>query len=196
MVLNESTGSLETRSPRGRLCLGRPTPAKSSFRLAEDAIALTPMKLFNTLMSKIFGRASTAAPAPAGGAPAPSTGAQTASQNPASTATAPPRSAATPGAAATPAASGTPAPASVDVNAVLNEMASKNSERLDWKKSIVDLMKLVGMDSSLSNRKELATELGYTGDKNDSATMNVWLHKAVLKKLAENGGKVPQNLLD
>jgi len=148
------------------------------------------MKLFNTLMSKIFGRASTAAPAPAGGAPAPSTGAQTASQNPASTATAPPRS------AATPAASGTPAPASVDVNAVLNEMASKNSERLDWKKSIVDLMKLVGMDSSLSNRKELATELGYTGDKNDSATMNVWLHKAVLKKLAENGGKVPQNLLD
>jgi len=148
------------------------------------------MKLFNTLMSKIFGRASTAAPAPAGGAPAPSTGAQTASQNPASTTAAPPRS------AATPAASGSPAPASVDVNAVLNEMASKNSERLDWKKSIVDLMKLVGMDSSLSNRKELATELGYTGDKNDSATMNVWLHKAVLKKLSENGGKVPQNLLD
>jgi len=84
----------------------------------------------------------------------------------------------------------------VDVNAVLNEMASKNSEKLDWKKSIVDLMKLVGMESSLSERKELATELGYTGDKNDSATMNVWLHKQVLKKLAENGGKVPQNLLD
>ncbi len=93
-------------------------------------------------------------------------------------------------------AAGSSAPANVDVNAVLNEMASKNSERLDWKKSIVDLMKLVGMDSSLSNRKELATELGYTGDKNDSATMNVWLHKAVLKKLSENGGKVPQNLLD
>jgi hypothetical protein len=79
---------------------------------------------------------------------------------------------------------------------VLNEMASKNSEKLDWKKSIVDLMKLVGMDSSLTSRKELATELGYTGDKDDSATMNIWLHKQVLKKLAENGGKVPQHLLD
>lgn len=89
-----------------------------------------------------------------------------------------------------------PAPASVDVNAVLNKMASKNSEKLDWKKSIVDLMKLVGMDSSLASRKELATELGYTGDKDDSATMNIWLHKQVLKKLAENGGKVPQHLLD
>lgn len=75
-------------------------------------------------------------------------------------------------------------------------MASKNSEHLDWKKSIVDLMKLVGMDSSVSARKQLATELGYTGDQGDSATMNVWLHKQVLKKLAENGGKVPQNLLD
>ena len=85
---------------------------------------------------------------------------------------------------------------SVDVNAVLNDMASKNSEQLDWKRSIVDLMKLVGMDSSLQERKELATELGYTGDKNDSATMNVWLHKQVLKKLSENGGKVPADLLD
>lgn len=84
----------------------------------------------------------------------------------------------------------------MDVNAVLNEMGAKNPEHLDWKKSIVDLMKLVGMDSSLSARKELATELGYTGDQSDSATMNVWLHKEVLKKLAENGGKVPQNLLD
>lgn len=88
------------------------------------------------------------------------------------------------------------APASVDVDAVLTQMATKNAEHLDWKKSIVDLMKLVGMDSSLQARKELATELGYTGDKNDSATMNVWLHKQVMKKLAENGGKVPQNLLD
>ncbi len=90
----------------------------------------------------------------------------------------------------------TVAPPTVDVNAVLNDLASKNSEHLDWKKSIVDLMKLVGMDSSLSARKELATELGYSGDQNDSATMNVWLHKQVLQKLAENGGKVPQNLLD
>jgi hypothetical protein len=66
---------------------------------------------------------------------------------------------------------------------------------LDWKHSIVDLMKLVGMDSSLHARKQLATELGYTGDQSDSAAMNIWLHKAVLKKLAENGGKVPSELL-
>ena len=98
------------------------------------------------------------------------------------------------GATATAPAAG--AQQSVDVDAVLTQMASKSSEKLDWKKSIVDLMKLVGMDSSLAERKELATELGYTGDKNDSATMNVWLHKEVLKKLAENGGKVPANLLD
>ncbi len=73
-------------------------------------------------------------------------------------------------------------------------MAAKNSEKLDWN---VDrgLMKLVGMDSSLSSRKELAKELHYTGDTNDSASMNTWLHKQVLKKLSENGGKVPQELL-
>ena len=88
-----------------------------------------------------------------------------------------------------------PAP-TVDVTAILNDMAAKNSEKLDWRTSIVDLMKLVGMDSSFGARKELAKELGYTGDTNDSAAMNVWLHKQVLRKLAENGGKVPQNLLD
>ena len=86
--------------------------------------------------------------------------------------------------------------APVDVDAVLTQMAAKNPERLDWKKSIVDLMKLVGMDASLQARKQLATELGYTGDKNDSATMNIWLHKEVIRRFAENGGKVPQNLLD
>ena len=83
----------------------------------------------------------------------------------------------------------------VDVAAVLNDMAKKNPEKLDWRKSIVDLMKLVGMDSSLGARKQLATELHYTGDMNDSASMNVWLHKQVLVKLAENGGKVPSELL-
>ena len=98
--------------------------------------------------------------------------------------------------AAAPASQAASAPAQVDVDAVLTQMASKNSEHLDYKKSIVDLMKLVGMDSSLQSRKELADELGYTGDKSDSATMNVWLHKQVLRKLAENGGKVPANLLD
>jgi hypothetical protein len=74
-------------------------------------------------------------------------------------------------------------------------MAASNKEKLDWKHSIVDLMKLVGMDSSLSARKELADDLHYTGDKNDSAKMNMWLHKEVMRKLAENGGKVPADLL-
>jgi len=84
----------------------------------------------------------------------------------------------------------------VDVAALLAELAAKHPEKLDWKKSIVDLMKLVGMDSSLAQRKELAKELGYTGDVSDSAKLNVWLHKQVLVKLAENGGKLPDDLLD
>ena len=83
----------------------------------------------------------------------------------------------------------------VDVAAILNGLAAKNPEKLDWKHSIVDLMKLVGMDSSLAARKELAKDLHYTGNMNDSASMNIWLHKEVLRKLSENGGKVPQELL-
>jgi hypothetical protein len=88
-----------------------------------------------------------------------------------------------------------PTAQTVDVAAVLDGLAAKNPEKLDWKHSIVDLMKLVGMDSSLTARKQLAAELHFTGDPNDSASMNVWLHKEVLKKLSENGGKVPQELL-
>ncbi|PYK96374.1 MAG: hypothetical protein DME32_17820 [Verrucomicrobia bacterium] len=86
-------------------------------------------------------------------------------------------------------------PPVVDVAAILNDLAKKNPEKRDWKRSIVDLMKLVGMDSSFTTRKQLAEELHYTGDPNDSASMNIWLHKEVLRKLAENGGKVPQELL-
>jgi hypothetical protein len=82
----------------------------------------------------------------------------------------------------------------VDVEAVLNGLATQAGQKLDWRHSIVDLMKLLDLDSSLTARKELATELHYTGDTNDSATMNVWLHKQVMKKLAENGGKVPDDL--
>ncbi|MCK9919324.1 DUF3597 domain-containing protein [Microbacteriaceae bacterium K1510] len=99
--------------------------------------------------------------------------------------------------AAAPAAGGgaaTTTASQVDVAAVLTDLASKNKEKLDWRKSIVDLMKLLGLDSSLTARKELAKELGFTGDTNDSATMNVWLHKQVMQKLAENGGKVPDDL--
>jgi len=82
----------------------------------------------------------------------------------------------------------------VDVEAILTKLAAANKEKLDWRKSIVDLMKLLNLDSGLGPRKELAKELGYTGDTNDSATMNVWLHKQVMTKLAENGGKVPASL--
>lgn len=82
----------------------------------------------------------------------------------------------------------------VDVDAILTRLASENKEKLDWKHSIVDLMKLVDMDSSLNARKELAQDLNYKGDMGDSATMNIWLHKEVMKKLAENGGKLPADL--
>jgi hypothetical protein len=84
----------------------------------------------------------------------------------------------------------------VDVKAVLDDMASKNSQKLNWKTSIVDLMKLLDLDSSLDERKALAKELAYTGDMNDSAAMNIWLHKQVMNKLAANGGKVPADLRD
>jgi hypothetical protein len=77
---------------------------------------------------------------------------------------------------------------------VLDGLAAKNAQKLDWRHSIVDMMKLLDMDSSLSARKELAGELHYTGDTNDSAAMNVWLHKQVMQKLAQNGGKVPEEL--
>lgn len=84
----------------------------------------------------------------------------------------------------------------VDVAAILDAAVAKNGQKLDWRRSIVDMMKALGMDASLQERKELADELGYTGDKSDSATMNIWLHKALMKALADNGGKVPADLLD
>jgi len=87
-------------------------------------------------------------------------------------------------------------PVDVDVDAILAEAASQKGEQLNYKSSIVDLMKLLDLDSSLDNRKELATELGYTGDKDGSAEMNIWLHKAVMTKLEENGGKVSAELRD
>jgi hypothetical protein len=82
----------------------------------------------------------------------------------------------------------------VDVEATLDNLAAQRHAKLDWRVSIVDLMKLLDLDSSLSARKELAKELHYTGNMDDSASMNIWLHKQVMTKLAENGGKVPENL--
>ena len=142
------------------------------------------MGLLSNLISKIFSHAPATATAAAS---APAAQPAVATQ---------PTAAAAPAAAAAPMPSAPkPAPPVVDIALVMEGLAAKNPEKLDWKRSIVDLMKLVGMDSSLSARKELATELHYTGDMNDSASMNVWLHKEVLKKLAENGGKVPPELL-
>ena len=141
------------------------------------------MGLFNSLMSKIFGHAASTTTASASQAAAAAPAAGGTPQTPAAA-----------GSSAPPPAAAPAAPV-VDVAAVLNDMAKKNPEKLDWRKSIVDLMKLVGMDSSLTARKQLATELHFTGDMNDSASMNVWLHKQVLVKLAENGGKVPPELL-
>jgi hypothetical protein len=138
------------------------------------------MSIFTKIKDAIFGNKAEARPtAPASPPPA--------SRTP-STGTAP--------TAAPPKPAQAPAQPVVDVESVLEKMAAGNTQKLNWRTSIVDLMKLVGMDSSLENRKELARELGYTGDQNDSAAMNIWLHKRVMKELAAHGGKVPANMLD
>lgn len=93
-----------------------------------------------------------------------------------------------------PSAAGSGATPKFDVAAMLNKLQDASPEDFDWRRSIVDLMKLLKLDSSLKSRKELAKELGYTGDMGDSATMNVWLHKQVMTKLAEHGGIVPDEL--
>ena len=147
------------------------------------------MGMFNDLMQKIF-RAGAKAEAPPDAARpgvVPESRVQAAARQGVPVAIAVPNAPNAPGKAA--------AAGPVDVAAVLNGLAANSREKLDWKHSIVDLMKLVGMDSSLAARKSLAADLKYTGDTNDSATMNMWLHKEVMKKLAENGGKVPQELL-
>lgn len=84
----------------------------------------------------------------------------------------------------------------VDIEAILDQEAAQAGQTLNWRTSIVDLMKLCGIDSSLQHRKDLAREFGYTGDTNDSAAMNIWLHKQVMRKLSESGGKVPAELKD
>ena len=138
------------------------------------------MSIFGNIMSAIFKHAGAAsAPAIQPSAPA----------APGSTPAAPTAPSA-PAPAAPALAPGTP----VDVDAILTKLAAQNKEQLDWKHSIVDLMKLLNLDSSLAARKALATELHYTGNENDTATMNVWLIKQVMQKLAENGGKVPAGL--
>ncbi|WPO98195.1 DUF3597 domain-containing protein [Pseudomonas sp. HR96] len=96
--------------------------------------------------------------------------------------------------AGAPASSATQAVSSVDVAAKLDGLASNNPEKLNWRTSIVDLLKLLGLDSGLTKRQELAKELKYSGSTEDSASMNIWLHKEVLRKIAENGGELPADL--
>jgi hypothetical protein len=123
------------------------------------------MSIFGKIMSAIFGTKADAAPA-GGGAPA---------------------EAGSSGGAAAPAAT-------VDVAPILDKAVAAKGEKLAWRTSIVDLMKALDIDSSFAARKDLAKELGYTGDSNDSASMNIWLHKQVMTKLAANGGKLPPDI--
>jgi 3-oxoacyl-ACP reductase-like protein len=133
------------------------------------------MSIFASILSKLGFGSAKAAP-PAASAPAPAAA-------PAAPSAAPARAAPT-------------AISVVDVVGQLEALASKNPEKLNWRVSIVDLMKLLGLDSSFGARKQLATELGCPADKmGDSAQMNIWLHQTVLKKLADNGGNVPADLL-
>ncbi len=165
------------------------------------------MSVFGSILSKIFHHAgatppdqqtASAAPAPApssGPTPTPSDSASAASASapaPASAGVEP--SNATPPGATTTAAPANGASQTVDVAAVLEGLAAKNSQKLDWRHSIVDMMKLLDLDSGLASRQELAKELHYTGDMSDSAKMNMWLHGEVMKQLAANGGKVPADL--
>ena len=128
------------------------------------------MSIFGKIMSAIFGSSATATPA-GGGSAAPASG----------------------GAASSGSAASAPAQ-SVDVAPILDKAVAAKHEKLEWRTSIVDLMKALDIDSSLSARKDLAHELGYTGDTNDSASMNIWLHKQVMAKLAANGGKLPSDV--
>ena len=127
------------------------------------------MSIFGKIMGAIFGTKADAAPASGGAAG---------------------------GAAAEAApAGGSAAPAAmVDVAPILDKAVAAKGEKLAWRTSIVDLMKALDIDSSFTARKELAKELGYTGDSNDSASMNIWLHKQVMTKLAANGGKLPPEI--
>ena len=132
------------------------------------------MSIFGKIMSAIFGSKAAATPAGAGAAAG--------------------GAAASTGAPAAPSSAPAAPPQSVDVAAIVDKAAAAKGEKLEWRTSIVDLMKALDIDSSFSARKELAKELGYTGDSNDSASMNIWLHKQVMAKLAANGGKLPPEI--
>ncbi len=152
------------------------------------------MGIFDKIKGAIWGKKEEAAeqPVSAGAEPVVASAAP-APAKPASTAAAPAQTASAPAAAAPAAPAGG---GDVDIAAIMDAAVKRNGQKLNWRTSIVDLMKALGMESSLAERKELAAELGYTGDTGDSAAMNMWLHKAVLQKLKENGGKLPADLQD
>ncbi|MDM9649115.1 DUF3597 domain-containing protein [Rhizobium sp. S163] len=176
------------------------------------------MSIFDRIKHAIFGEAhasqssgraslpteqSPSSPKPAQSAPSPSASAPASSAAPTGTATPGSTSPSTGQMvssarqqSATVESSTTASSQPIDIEPILNEAVNKSGQKLDWRHSIVDLMKALGMDASLEERKELAQELGYSGDVHDSAKMNMFLHRALMKKLSENGGKVPANLLD
>jgi 3-oxoacyl-ACP reductase-like protein len=149
------------------------------------------MGILGDIFHKIFpGHHPANTQAQAGGSPAPAPAA------PAAAPQAPAPAAGTTGTAGAAAAPAATLNQQVDVEEVLTNMQKTSGQQLNWRTSIVDLLKLLNLDSSLQARKELAAELHYTGDTNDSASMNIWLHKQVMTKLAQNGGKVPADLQD
>ena len=149
------------------------------------------MSVFGKIASAIFGHRSVA-PGTATASLAPGAPKSPGSSSPGSSA---PGSSAAPTSTASTAAAGTGKPITIaEVEAMISKVAAGQKEKFDWQRSIVDLMKLLNLDSSLHARQELAKELGYTGAPDGSAEMNVWLHKQVMTKLAESGGKVPDSL--
>jgi hypothetical protein len=158
--------SWSAKKPPDRFCKDLETIA---LRVDIETQKENSMSVLGNIVSSIFHHASSSASSAAAGAPSPQSKPSTH-------------------------ASRAPAGATVDVAGVMDKLASQSKEKLDWRRSIVDMMKLLNLDSSVGARKHLAEELHYTGNINDSAAMNVWLHKQVMIKLAENGGKVPNEL--
>jgi len=149
------------------------------------------MSIFGKIMSGIFGHAA-ATPASGGAAPGATVPGGAAASTGSSAAPSPAAPSSTASSSAAPSSA---APArTVEVAPILDKAVAAHKEKLEWRTSIVDLMKALDIDSSLAARKELAKELGYTGDTNDSASMNVWLHKQVMAKLSAIGGKLPPEI--
>jgi hypothetical protein len=148
--------------------LVNPRPRRAAPMIGDGTISGGSMSIFGKIMNAIFGSNAEAAP-----------GTSTAG---------------TAGSASGSAPAGAAPAGSVDVAPILDKAVADKKEKLEWRTSIVDLMKALDIDSSVAARKELAKELGYSGDTGDSASMNIWLHKQVMTKLAANGGKLPADL--